>query len=166
MTHDVRNERPGGRDKPFPWRCVKCLKRDVYPATVSYTAEVNHDGRLYEVPVPVLEVPRCQSCGELVFTNHVDEQITDALRTQLRLLAPAQIRTSRKALGLLQQELAERLGVAEATISRWETGTLIQSRAMDNLLRAYFALPELRAALRGVEQDPAFGAAVLSQQSG
>ena len=75
-----------------------------------------------------------------------------------------QIKEGRKALGLLQQELAERLGVAEATISRWETGTLIQSRAMDNLLRAYFALPQLRAALRGAEQDPAFGTEVLSQQ--
>src|SRR6266542_1728982 len=166
MMHDSRNEHPVGRDKPFPWRCLKCLKRDVYPATVPYTAEVNHDGRLYEVQVPALEIPRCRACGELVFTNRVDEQITDALRAQLRLLTPVQIRASRKALGLLQQELAERLGVAEATISRWETGTLIQSRAMDNVLRAYFALPELRAALRGVQQDPDFGAVVMSQQSG
>jgi putative zinc finger/helix-turn-helix YgiT family protein len=164
MTHDSQNEGTATRDKLFPWRCLKCRKRDVYPASIPYTAEVNHDGRLYEVRVPALEVPQCRSCGELVFTNRVDEQITDALRAQLRLLAPAQIRESRKALGLLQQELAERLGVAEATISRWETGTLIQSRAMDNLLRAYFALPELRAALRGAEQDPAFGAGVLSQQ--
>jgi len=165
MTHDPRNERAIGRDKPFPWRCLKCLKRDVFPATVPYTAEVSHDGRLYKVQVPALEIPRCRSCGELVFTNRVDEQITAALRAQLRLLTPAQIRESRKALKLLQQELAERLGVAEATISRWETGMLIQSRAMDNLLRAYFALPELRAALRGAEQDPAFGTGVLSPQS-
>jgi putative zinc finger/helix-turn-helix YgiT family protein len=142
---------------------VKCRQRDVYPATIPYTAEVNHDGRLYEVQVPALEIPRCRSCGELVFTNRVDEQITAALRAQLRLLTPEQIRESRKALGLLQQELAERLGVAEATISRWETGMLIQSRAMDNLLRAYFALPQLRAALRGKEQDPAFGTEVLAQ---
>jgi putative zinc finger/helix-turn-helix YgiT family protein len=165
MTPDARNQRTVGRDKPFPWRCLKCLKREVYPETVPYTAEVNHDGRLYQVQVPALAIPRCRSCGELVFTNRVDEQITAALRAQLRLLTPAQIRESRKALGLLQQELAERLGVAEATISRWETGVLIQSRAMDNLLRAYFALPELRAALRGLEQDPAFGTAVLSQPS-
>jgi putative zinc finger/helix-turn-helix YgiT family protein len=129
---------------------------------MAYTAEVNHDGRLYQVQVPALEIPRCRACGELVFTHRVDEQITDALRAHLRILTPAQIRESRKALGLLQQELAERLGVAEATISRWETGTLIQSRAMDNLLRAYFALPALRAALRGAEQDPAFGTGVVS----
>jgi putative zinc finger/helix-turn-helix YgiT family protein len=162
MTHDSRKQRSEADAKPFPWRCLKCRKRDVYPATISYTAEVSHDGRLYEVPVPALEVPRCRSCGELVFTNRVDEQITDALRARLRLLTPAQVREGRKTLGLLQQELAERLGVAEATISRWETGTLIQSRAMDNLLRAYFALPAMRAALRGAEQDPAFGREVVA----
>jgi putative zinc finger/helix-turn-helix YgiT family protein len=163
MTHDQRNERPAGGDKPFPWRCLKCRRREVYPATIPYTAEVNHDGRLYEIPVPALAIPKCRSCGELVFTNRVDEQITDALRAHRRLLTPVQIREGRKALGLLQQELAERLGVAEATISRWETGALIQSRAMDNLLRAYFALPEVRAALRGAGQDPAFGAEVVAR---
>jgi hypothetical protein len=36
------------------------------------------------------------------------------------------------------------------------------STPLDNLLRAYFALPELRAALRGTEQDPAFGTAIRS----
>jgi transcriptional regulator with XRE-family HTH domain len=56
--------------------------------------------------------------------------------------------------------LAERLGVAEETISRWETGALIQSRAMDNLLRVYFANADVRAALVGGEQDPSLGATV------
>jgi transcriptional regulator with XRE-family HTH domain len=58
---------------------------------------------------------------------------------------------------LSQKDLAERLGVAEATISRWETGAQIQSRALDNLLRVYFAVPEVRSVLRGVEQDPQLG---------
>lgn len=101
MTHDSGKERFVYRDKPFPWRCVKCRKKEVYLATIPYTTEVNHDNRLYEVPVPGLEIPRCRSCGELVFTNHVDEQITAALRAQLRLLTPEQIRASRKVLGLL-----------------------------------------------------------------
>ena len=30
------------------------------------------------------------------------------------------------------------------TICRWESGGLIQSRAMDNLLRVYFSLPQVR----------------------
>jgi len=60
-------------------------------------------------------------------------------------------------LGLKQQALAERLGVAPETISRWVNGALIQSRAMDNLLRLYFALPEVRAVLQGTRQDPNLG---------
>ena len=35
---------------------------------------------------------------------------------------------------------------------------MIQSRAMDNFLRVYFAVPEARAVLRGPEQDPNLGA--------
>jgi len=51
-------------------------------------------------------------------------------------------------LGLKQQELAEQLGVAPETISRWVNGALIQSRAMDNLLRLYFDSKEVRSLLR------------------
>ena len=47
--------------------------------------------------------------------------------------------------------------VAPETISRWVNGALIQSRAMDNLLRLFFALPEVRDALRGGSQDPQLG---------
>jgi hypothetical protein len=80
MTHDSRNQRTVGRDQPFPCRCMKCLQRAVYLATTSYTAELNHDGRLYQVQVPALEIPRCRSCGELVFSSRVDEQIAGAFR--------------------------------------------------------------------------------------
>ncbi len=40
-------------------------------------------------------------------------------------------------------------------------GALIQPRAMDNLLRVYFAVPEARAVLRGPEQDPELGTTVV-----
>jgi putative zinc finger/helix-turn-helix YgiT family protein len=161
MTHDPapKAQRAAG-ERPFPWRCPKCLKKEVYLAHIPYTAEVAHDGRSYTIAIPELHVPRCRACGELVFGSSADDQIMDALRAHVRLLKPQQIRNSRKALGLSQQEMAERLGVAEATISRWETGGLIQSRAMDNLLRAYFALPELRAVLLGSGQDPDLGTTV------
>jgi len=43
--------------------------------------------------------------------------------------------------------MAELLGVAKETISRWETGALIQSRAMDNLLRLFFESEDVRRRL-------------------
>jgi DNA-binding transcriptional regulator YiaG len=46
-----------------------------------------------------------------------------------------------------QKELAVQLAVAEATLSRWETGGQIQQRAMDKLLRLFFGLPAVRVAL-------------------
>jgi len=118
---------------------------------------VKHDGRLHEAAIEQLEIPTCRSCGARVFSSHVDEQISDALRRQLHLLSPNEIRGALRSLRMPQKELARRLGVAEATLSRWATGTVIQSRAMDNLLRLYFALPEVREALAGEQQDPGLG---------
>ena len=128
-------------------------------------AEIKHDGTLHSVSLPSLNTPRCRSCGEVLFDDRPDEQINNALRSQLRLLTPAQIRRRRKELELSQSELAERLGVAEATISRWETGALIQSRAMDNLVRLYFAVPEARAVLQGKAQDPRLGIGMASTRT-
>ena len=46
------------------------------------------------------------------------------------------------------EELADLLGIAPETISRWENGAVIQSRAMDNLVRLFFSVPEVERALR------------------
>jgi len=110
------------------------------------------------VVIDDLTVPVCRKCGEKIFTDSVDEQVSQALRSKLRLLSPQEILRSLHELGLSQKELASRLGVAEATFSRWVTGSVIQSRAMDNLLRTYFAFPEVRHVLIGEEQDPELGA--------
>ena len=65
---------------------------------------------------------------------------------------------------MTQKEAAERLGIAEATLSRWLNETQIQSRAMDNLLRIFFAFPQVRLALSGDGQDPRLGATDVSRQ--
>lgn len=150
------------KPRPFPWPCAECYTLTVVPTVMDYTAKVKHDGVAYELHLPAIEVPRCQTCDETYTTAAIDEQVSDALGSQLHLLTPAQIRKGIEKLGLKQQELAERLGVAPETISHWVNGALIQSRAMDNLLRLFFALPEVREALRGVNQDPHLGSEVLS----
>lgn len=157
MSSDTKREQG---DRPFPWRCPNCRQREVVPQTIPYTIDVKHDGLMHNIHLPALTVPKCRSCGHLLFDDGADEQISSALRQHLRLLSPEQIRTNRKALALSQRELAERLGIAEETISRWETGALIQSRAMDNLLRIYFDNSDVRAGLVGGGQDASFGAEV------
>ena len=145
------------QDKPFPWRCPECGKKEVRPATVHHSSQIKHDGRLYTVEVCRLRVPRCKLCGELVFDNGADEQIAAALREQLGLLSAEQMRTNRDQLGLSQRELAEHLGVAVETISRWENGVLTQTRAMDRYLRVYFGVPAARAALLKELAAPTLG---------
>jgi putative zinc finger/helix-turn-helix YgiT family protein len=150
-------------ERPFPRRCRHCGRQEVVMTTTRYRAEVRHDGRLHTFTIPALEIAACRACGEKVFTEKVDAQINDALRAHLHLLTPAQIRDGIKRVGLSQKTLAARLGIAEATLSRWLNETQIQSRALDNLLRLFFEIPEVRQALGGdAQENPAERAAPTS----
>ena len=79
------------------------------------------DGREYTVRVAALEIPTCHKCGEQVFTVGTDDRIVAALRAQVGLLTPQEMQKRRGQLEMTQQELAEQMGVAKETISRWET---------------------------------------------
>jgi putative zinc finger/helix-turn-helix YgiT family protein len=150
----------------FPIRCIECGQIEVRPAVIAYEVERNHDGKLYKLSIPDLRVNRCDHCGELYFDAAADEQIAAALRKRLHLLPPDAIRRNIASLGLTQKELAERMGVAAETMSRWLSGAMIQSRAMDNLMRLYFGLPELRAAIADRKSLPALGVSVGGNGSG
>jgi len=76
-------------------------------------------------------------------------KLSEALRRQIGLLTPAEIRQKRKDLGLSQQDLADSLQVAMETVSRWETGAQMQQRSLDGFLRAFFDLPALREYMKG-----------------
>jgi putative zinc finger/helix-turn-helix YgiT family protein len=137
---------PAVKDRPFPWPCVECHAKSVFPVVTDYTTTVKHDSRSYTISVPDLIIPTCRKCGDQLITADADERIRDALRAHVGLLTSAEIRTHRTDLGLSQQELADAIGAAKETICRWETGA-IQSRAMDNLLRLYFTSDEARGLL-------------------
>jgi hypothetical protein len=88
--------------KPFPWKCGHCRQKAVNPAAVPYTVDVDHDGRSYAITVPDLQTPKCDNCGELVLTAEANGRISSALREEIGLLTPAQIREGRETLGLTQ----------------------------------------------------------------
>lgn len=144
-------------DRPFPWRCGSCGQDQVYRVTTSYTTTINYDGRAYEVVVPDLELPTCSNCGEVVFDNHAGHQINGALRRQLGLLQPEQIRAGRTQLGLNQRDFAAQLGAAEESVSRWETGAQVQSRGFDRQIRLFFALPDARSLLARLDRGEPIG---------
>src|SRR6187401_3532944 len=142
MPDNTRESRSEKAAKPYPWRCPRCLEKAVSLVAMPYRAKGSHDGRAFEIEIPEVRIPKCSQCGELVFSNSVDEQITHALRSHLKLLEPEQIRDARQRLNLNLAELADRLGTDEQSLARWEEGLVLQSRAMDNLMRVFFALPE------------------------
>ena len=133
--------------RSFPRTCVKCRQVRVMPATIDREMTLKYDGAHYQLFVRSISVNKCEHCNECTFGDDSDSAINAALRAHLGLLAPSDIRSHRKALGLTQESLAAALGCANETISRWESDWIVQSAAYDRLLRAYFALPELRAFL-------------------
>src|SRR6266496_2652893 len=112
--------------KPFPRYCDRFRKRTVWPATIAYQNQFKLEGQLHHICTPELVVPRCQECGELSFDNDTEAQINRAVRTQLHMLLPEQIRANRQALGLSVPELASKLGVAPEALDDWEAGLVYQ----------------------------------------
>lgn len=149
------------RQRSFPRTCLHCRTKSVVQVHISRDFEVKHDGKLYPVAVHNVPAERCSSCGNVTLGSEVDTCIDAALRDHLNLLAPEQIRANRKLLGLTQAQLAELICCAGETLSRWETGALVQSRGADRLLRAFFGLPELRAFLTAMEHDRSLGVNVV-----
>ena len=134
--------------KSYPRYCAECGKSAVQKTTISYAAKVKHDGKHYEFLIPQLVIDQCEDCGEQFFTNSTDEQISRELRAKVGLLQSDEIRQQLDALGLTQREFAEHLRVAPESVSRWLTGTSIQSRSLDTLMRLYFQLPNVRETLQ------------------
>jgi putative zinc finger/helix-turn-helix YgiT family protein len=141
---------------PYPRTCPACATRTVLPATIHHVAKIKYEGKIYTVEIPDLKVGQCL-CGEVVFDLETDAQIDAAFRRVVKLLTADQIHTGRIQLKLKQGELASALDVAKATISRWETRALIQSRAMDKFLRAYLHDPNFRELMRQIDADSTIG---------
>jgi DNA-binding transcriptional regulator YiaG len=130
--------------RSYPRPCGECGEISVQPATIAYEARVKHDGKSYEFPVASLNVDRCGNCQQLYFTQETDDQISAGLRAKVGLLSPEEIRQQLERLKLTQREFAEHLTVSQESVSRWLTGTNIQSRSLDTLMRLYFRFANVR----------------------
>ena len=125
--------------KPFPWRCIECDLLDVQPSTIrDYGMTVKHDGQEHEICIPEFSVPQCQACGAMHYDIEADRQVQNALRTKVGLLSPDRIRAWRTDLSLTHQQVADALGIANETVSRWESGAMIQSKSNDRFMRIFF----------------------------
>lgn len=129
-------------------KCAKCRQAAVSQVSKRYETTREHDGRTYSLAIPDLSLLVCGNCGNQIVPDDSDDRLNDALRDAAGLLKPREIREFRTRLQLTQELMADDIGIAKETLSRWETGAQIQQRAFDNFLRAYFHMPSLRAFLR------------------
>src|SRR5437764_9314806 len=65
--------------RPFPWTCPRCLLEQVFSTVIPYRAQGRRNGQLVTADIPALKIPKCTNCGELLFTESVDQQIRFAL---------------------------------------------------------------------------------------
>jgi putative zinc finger/helix-turn-helix YgiT family protein len=128
-------------DKPFPWTCGQCAQKTIEPVVKDYQVAFKHDGKLHPIKLSQIEVPTCKNCGAEQTDLQIGQQVTSELRRKLGLLFPEEIKSHRSALKLSQEQLGQCIGAAKESISRWETGTLIQSVSTDKLLRMFFKYP-------------------------
>ena len=105
---------------------------------------VEFRGRSVTVPARYLQ---CEGCGELLVdpkdSTDANRRAADLVRREEGLLSSAGIRAIREQFGLTQREFEQLLRVGKNTVVRWESGTVIQSAAVDNTMRSLAEVPGL-----------------------
>jgi putative zinc finger/helix-turn-helix YgiT family protein len=95
--------------------------------------------------IPDVAHHNCARCGNKLFSIQVCqtmfEQASSLYRQRHHLLTGAEILAIRKQLKLTQVQLAALLKLGGNTLSRWESGRIVQSAAMDTLLRLLRDVP-------------------------
>jgi HTH-type transcriptional regulator/antitoxin MqsA len=96
---------------------------------------------------PAFEYQHCTVCGEdLIPADRLDELFRAAIAVEQErggLLTGEEILQLRLGLGVTQSRLERLLGVSPKSVTRWEGGTVRQSRIADNFLRLLRSHPEL-----------------------
>jgi putative zinc finger/helix-turn-helix YgiT family protein len=96
-----------------------------------FTYGVGPEARDLECTLPVRI---CDACGAEYVDEEGEEIRHEAVCRHLNVLTPREIQTLRAQYGT-QASFAALTGIGEASLSRWETGASIQSKAYDNYLR-------------------------------
>ena len=135
-------------DKKNPL-CPVCEAGELSP--IIYSDTFQHNGA--ELRVDGLEGYLCPTCGaDPVFEDQIrrnHRRVVDAKRAADGLLTGDEIRRLRESLVLTQKDASELFGGGANAFSKYERGDVVQSTAMDRLLRLVgkhqYLLDELRA---------------------
>ena len=151
------------RKAPKCYGCGKPFERRVAPPHVE---KMKYDGARHEVLIEGMPQWQCDNCRITVTDDDSDTVVQDCLRRHIGLLTAEEIRAARATLGLTQTQLAELIGCAAESLSRWENGAILQSRSYDRLLRIFFHLPIARDLLCTVGPDSAMGRIAVPRPPG
>jgi len=98
-----------------------------------------------ELVVPNYTIFKCGECGETFPDKSQSKVLEPTIRDFHRevdgLLTSSDIKYIRNGLGYTQEKFGDLLGGGAKAFARYETGTVTQSKPMDNLLRIIWHYP-------------------------
>src|SRR5262249_28623596 len=136
--------------------------------TITDTFEYQCDEGMVQVTADGVPISECTACGETYFGPEAGRIRHNAICRALKLLTPDQIKSIRERFQMTQRDFEKHTGIGEATVSRWERGRLLQSRAHDNFLRLLGKNPSNLEILRRQEdcsQDDTIDDPILISES-
>lgn len=116
-------------------KCSSCGKGTLEARVIRDEFEYGPEGDRITIVADRVPVLECPACKETFYGPDAAQARHQAICRTLGLLTPEQIKGVRENLGKKQAEFAELTGIGVATLSRWEQGRLIQTRALDRYLR-------------------------------
>ena len=119
--------------EPEPLLCASCGSPDVRTVTEDqpFTYGVGDAEVTLHATVPVRICDQC----DFSYTDEKGEEARhEAVCRHLGVMTPSEVRNVRERHGLNRAEFARVTGLGEASLARWESGSLVQNVANDNLL--------------------------------
>jgi len=133
--------------------CAVCSSESAHK--VSETFSTSYD----QIPVELssVEMYSCDHCGEKFFTPDQSKQVSRmvrvAVRDRLGLLPPERIIEIRRKYGFSQDRLETLLSLGPKVVTRWETGRVLQTKQVDDLLRLIDKMPGVIDFLREIREE-------------
>jgi HTH-type transcriptional regulator/antitoxin MqsA len=134
-------------------KCPICgegtIERDVIDETFEYKGQ--------KIVISDYVVFVCENCEESIVENETlktsEKTIRDFHKRVDGLLTSDEIKKIRKSFGFTQEVFGNLLGGGAKGFTRYETGKVSQSKAMDTLLRILDAYPEVLGLLTAKEGE-------------
>ena len=125
------------------------LRRDVRPFTITYQGH----SKTFDMPGWYPAADECEATFTQEDLKVYDKAIKELKAEVEHLLLPAEIRSIRKRLKLTQVQAGNILGGGKRAFQKYESGDVLPSRAISNLLRLLSGNPSLLKTLPVVESS-------------